>query len=64
MVAPHDTGKLIISLVRIPGSGYDKITTAGSKCLDLSRVSSLASPMVDELLPFALVMIPPLNTGK
>ena len=49
MVAPHDTGELVRSLVRVPGSGYD-YEKVGSKSLDLGRASSLA----------ALVSVPPL----
>lgn len=54
MVGPADTGELVRSLVRIPGSGYDK--SAGSACLDLARVSTLAASVpVPQTLPPALV---------
>ena len=54
MVAPHDTGDLVRSLVRVPGSGFD-YQTAGSKCLDLARASSLAASVpVPATLPSAL----------
>lgn len=54
MVGPVDTGELVRSLVRIPGSGYDK--SAGSSCLDLARVSTLAASVpVPQTLPPALV---------
>lgn len=53
MVAPHDTGDLVRSLVRVPGSGSDR--TAGSECLDLARASSLAASVpVPQSLPPAL----------
>ena len=53
MVAPHDTGDLVRSLVRVPGSGSDR--TAGSECLDLARASSLAASVpVPSTLPPAL----------
>ncbi|XP_047479514.1 uncharacterized protein LOC125032433 isoform X2 [Penaeus chinensis] len=54
MVGPVDTGELVRSLVRIPGSGYDK--SAGSACLDLARVSTLAASVpVPQTLPPALM---------
>ena len=54
MVAPHDTGDLVRSLVRVPGSGSDR--TAGSECLDLARASSLAASVpVPSTLPPTLV---------
>ena len=50
MVAPHNTGDLVRSLVRVPGSGTEK--SAGSECLDLSKVSSLAASVrVPQTLP-------------
>ena len=53
MVVPYDTGDIIRSLVRVPGSGSDR--TAGSECLDLARVSSLAASVrVEPTLPAAL----------
>ena len=53
MVAPHNTGDLIRSLIRVPGSGLDK--TAGSEFLDLGRTSSLAARVpVPRTLPPAL----------
>ena len=53
MVAPHNTGDLVRSLVRVPGSGTEK--SAGSECLDLSKVSSLAASVrVPQTLPPAL----------
>ena len=54
MVAPHDVGDLVRSLVRVPGSGSE-YPTAGSECLDLARASSLAaSVVVPTTLPPAL----------
>ena len=54
MVVPYDSGDLVRSLVRVPGSGFDK--NAGSKSLDLSKVSSLAAMVyVPSELPSALV---------
>ncbi|XP_063601308.1 uncharacterized protein LOC134785305 isoform X2 [Penaeus indicus] len=54
MVGPVDTGELVRSLVRIPGSGHDK--SAGSVCLDLARVSTLAASVpVPQTLPPALL---------
>ncbi|XP_066948203.1 uncharacterized protein [Macrobrachium rosenbergii] len=53
MVAPHDTGDLVRSLVRVPGSGSNR--AAGSECLDLGRASSLAASVpVPTTLPPAL----------
>ena len=53
MVASYDTGDLVRSLVRVPGSGSDR--TAGSECLDLARASSLAASVpVPMTLPAAL----------
>ncbi|KAK7068133.1 hypothetical protein SK128_024287 [Halocaridina rubra] len=53
MVAPHETGALVRSLVRVPGSGSDR--NAGSDCLDLARVSTLAAAIpVPKTLPAAL----------
>ncbi|XP_068209794.1 uncharacterized protein [Palaemon carinicauda] len=53
MVAPHDTGDLVRSLVRVPGSGSNR--AAGSECLDLGRASSLAASVpVPTALPPAL----------
>lgn len=53
MVAPHDTGDLVRSLVRVPGSGYNR--TAGSVCFDLGRTSTLAATVpVSPVLPPAL----------
>ena len=55
MVAPHEIGDLVRSLVRVPGSGFD-YRTAGSQCLDLARASSLAASVpVPSTLPPALV---------
>ncbi|XP_027214724.2 uncharacterized protein [Penaeus vannamei] len=54
MVGPVDTGELVRSLVRIPGSGHDR--SAGSTCLDLARVSTLAASVpVPQTLPPALM---------
>lgn len=53
MVAPHETGDLVRSLVRVPGSGSDR--SAGSECLDLARASTLAASVpVPKTLPAAL----------
>lgn len=53
MVAPHDTGDLVRSLVRVPGSGSDR--AAGSVCFDLGRTSTLAAAVPVSLeLPSAL----------
>ncbi|XP_064099909.1 uncharacterized protein LOC135210901 [Macrobrachium nipponense] len=41
MVAPHEVGDLVRSLVRIPGSGHDR--TMPSSCLDLAKVSVVAA---------------------
>ncbi|XP_068230875.1 uncharacterized protein [Palaemon carinicauda] len=40
MVAPHETGDLVRSLVRVPHSGQDR--TLASVCLDLGKVSTIA----------------------
>ena len=54
MVAQHNPGYLVRSLVRVPGSGYNRM--AGSESLDLSRASSLAASVrVPQTLPAALV---------
>lgn len=54
MTGPVDTGDLVRSLVRIPGSGH--VRSAGTICLDLSRVSTLAALVpVPQTLPPALV---------
>ena len=54
MVGPVDTGELVRSLVRIPGSGH--VRSAGTICLDLARVSTLAASVpVPQTLPPALV---------
>ncbi|KAG7167953.1 putative protein TPRXL isoform X2 [Homarus americanus] len=54
MVAPHDTGDLVRSLVRVPGSGSDR--SAGSVCCDLARASTLAASVpVSTTLPPALM---------
>lgn len=53
MVAPSDTGALVRSLVRVPGSGSD--SSAGSVCCDLARASTLAASVpVNPTLPAAL----------
>lgn len=53
MVAPHDTGDLVRSLVRVPGSGRDR--TMASVCCDLSNVSSYAATVpVPQALPPAI----------
>ena len=53
MVAPHDTGDLVRSLIRVPGSGTDR--AAGAQWLDLARASSLAASVpVPQTLPPAL----------
>nr|BDT63583.1 MAG: hypothetical protein [Pasiphaea japonica whispovirus] len=53
MVAPHENGNLVRSLVRVPGSGSDM--TAGSEYLDLARTSSLAASVrIPQSLPAAL----------
>ena len=50
MVAPHDTGEFVRSLVRVRGSGKDR-TLPGKFC-DLSRVSTLAAEeQVNTTLP-------------
>ena len=41
MVGPLNLGPLVMSLVRLPGSGWDE--SAGSSPLDLSRASPLAA---------------------
>lgn len=66
MVAPHDTGDLVRSLVRVPGSGSNR--SAGSECLDLGRASSLAASVpVPTTLPPALAMptvVGPTNSSE
>lgn len=68
MVAPHDTGDLVRSLVRVPGSGSNR--AAGSECLDLGRASSLAASVpVPTTLPAALTTLkvirqPPASVSK
>lgn len=53
MVAPHDTGDLVRSLVRVPGSGRDR--TLSSVCCDLSKVSPFAATVaVPQALPSAI----------
>lgn len=53
MVAPHSTGHLYRSLVRVPNSGADR--AAADVIFDLSRVSSLAATVsVSQTLPSAL----------
>ena len=53
MVAPHDNGELVRSLVRIPGSGSGR--KSGAEYLNLARVSSLAATVnVPSTLPSTL----------
>ncbi|KAK7074127.1 hypothetical protein SK128_011804 [Halocaridina rubra] len=53
MVASHDPGQLVRSLVRIPGSGTDR--NLPSACVDFSNISSLAGRVrVSRTLPPAL----------
>ena len=49
MVAPHETGDVVKSLIRIPGSGKDR--TLPSECCDLSKVSALAAAVPVDTLP-------------
>ena len=54
MVVPHDTGDLVRSLVRVPGSGSN--LSAGSECLNLGRVSNLAASVnIPSTLPPELI---------
>ncbi|XP_066987332.1 uncharacterized protein [Macrobrachium rosenbergii] len=53
MVAPHEIGDPVRSLVRVPGSGH--VMTMPSSCLDLGKVSIIAASVpVPTTLPPAL----------
>ena len=53
MVAQNDTGQVVRSLVRVPGSGFD--ITLPSNCLDLGKMSSIAASIRISPLPSCLV---------
>ena len=52
MVAVYETGDLVRSLVRVPGSGLDR--TLCSKCLYLGNVSAMAASVPISALPAQL----------
>ena len=62
MSPPYCAESVVTSLVRVPGSGFDKNTE--TKCLDLSKVSSLATIVPVPRLPPALLAKPPMMNRK
>ena len=62
MSPPYCAESVVTSLVRVPGSGFDKNTE--TKCLDLSKVSSLATIVPVPSLPPALLAKPPMMNRK